>query len=95
METQKNKKRNNNQKKTNKKPEVVEKAIDNNRCSQSGAMAGDIFEVTQLLCEALNKENSCTQQKETKTAEKDIQSHHVDSIEMSTLNQKNSIMCEK
>ena len=61
--------------------------IDNNRCSRLGAMVGDMTEVTQLLCEALNKENACAKQKETKTTEKDVQSCHVDSIEMSTLNE--------
>ena len=60
--------------------------IDGNRCSRLNAMVGGMTEVTQLLYEALNKENACTKQKETKNTEKDVQSCHLDSIEMSTLN---------
>ena len=50
-------------------------------------MVGDMTEVTQLLCKAVNKENACTKQKEIKTTEIDVQLCHVDSIEMSTLNE--------
>ena len=44
-------------------------------------------EVVQLTCEAVNKNNPGTKQKETKTTEKDVQSCHVDSIELITLNE--------
>ena len=49
-------------------------------------MVGDITEVTKLLSEAVKKQNNGNEQIESKNATKDIKSYHVDSVEMSKLN---------
>ena len=48
-------------------------------------MVGDITEENQLLSKAVK--NACAKKKETKNIEKDVQSYHVESIEMSALNE--------
>ena len=44
--------------KNNKKPKVKETDINENRHSRSNDMVGDMTEVTQLLCEAVQKQNN-------------------------------------
>ena len=82
MHTKKGKKN-----KTNKKPKVEKTAIDENRYSRLKDMIGDMTEVTQLLSAAVQKQNNGKEQIESKNATKDIKTYHVDSVEMSKLNE--------